>query len=75
VWRLSRKSLCPSAVRRSNWTRPIPSPLNGPKQQDERRYLNCISRGSGSLEKLLHISVVTKFSSHIVFIWQWYVMN
>jgi hypothetical protein len=35
VWRLSRKSLCPSAVRRSNWTRPIPSPLNGPKNKQK----------------------------------------
>jgi hypothetical protein len=35
VWRLLCTILCPPVVWRSNWTRPIPSLLDGPKQEDE----------------------------------------
>ena len=60
VWRLSHKILCPSAVRRSNWTRPIPSPLNRPKQQDT---LCCVSIWQNSTIKTDYNAVIKEDTS------------
>ena len=58
VCRLSRRILCPSAVRRSSWTRPMPRLLNGPvtvtnmltRRKERDTYLATVKRHRWSIQ-------------------------